>query len=86
MKKQLLGMTTLMAATLSCYAQSSVTLYGTVDDGLTYTNNQGGAHNFQASNGALGSSKWGFQINEDLGADTVRSPVSKTGLMSIPAN
>jgi predicted porin len=67
MKKQLLGMTTLMAATLSCHAQSSVTLYGTVDDGLTYTNNQGGAHNFQASNGALGSSKWGFQINEDLG-------------------
>ncbi|MEX4004984.1 porin [Paraburkholderia sp. EG285A] len=48
-------------------AYSSVTLYGAVDDGLTYTNNQGGHHNVQASNGALGSSKWGFLINEDLG-------------------
>lgn len=67
MKKQLLGMTALMAATLSCHAQSSVTLYGALDDGLTFTNNQGGHHNYQASNGALGSSKWGFLINEDLG-------------------
>lgn len=67
MKKQILGMTALMAATLSCYAQSSVVLYGTVDDGLTFTNNQGGHHNYQASNGALGSSKWGFLVNENLG-------------------
>ncbi|ASW00932.1 porin [Paraburkholderia aromaticivorans] len=67
MKKQFLGMTALMAATLSCYAQSSVTLYGTADDGLTFTNNQGGHQNYQASNGALGSSKWGFLVNENLG-------------------
>jgi predicted porin len=49
-------------------AQSSVTLYGVVDDGFTFTNNQAGRHNYQASNGALGSSKWGFLINEDLGS------------------
>jgi predicted porin len=59
--------TAIMSTAVVCYAQSSVTLYGAVDDGLTYTNNQGGRHNVQASNGALGSSKWGFLINEDLG-------------------
>jgi predicted porin len=66
-RKQFFGLTALMAASLSCYAQSAVTLYGTVDDGLTYTNNQAGHTNYQASNGALGSSKWGFLINENLG-------------------
>lgn len=67
MKKQICGMTLLMATSALCYAQSSVTLYGAVDDGFTFTNNQSGHHNYQASNGALGSSKWGFLINEDLG-------------------
>ncbi|WP_321812536.1 MULTISPECIES: porin [unclassified Burkholderia] len=56
-----------MSAAAGTHAQSSVTLYGTVDDGVTYTNNQGGHSNIQASNGALGSSKWGFLIKEDLG-------------------
>lgn len=67
MKKQICGMTILMASAVVCHAQSSVTLYGTVDDGFTFTNNQGGSHNYQMSNGALGSSKWGFLVNEDLG-------------------
>ncbi|WP_322013858.1 porin [Paraburkholderia sp. J12] len=49
------------------WAQSSVTLYGAVDDGFTFTNNQGGSKNYQLSNGALGSSKWGILVNEDLG-------------------
>ncbi|MFM0625363.1 porin [Paraburkholderia xenovorans] len=57
----------IMSTALVCHAQSSVTLYGTLDDGITYTNNQGGHYNVQASNGALGSTKWGFLINEDLG-------------------
>lgn len=48
-------------------AQSSVSLYGTIDDGLTYTNNQGGHAAWQLSNGAYGSSKWGILMNEDLG-------------------
>ncbi|HDR8985498.1 TPA: porin [Burkholderia vietnamiensis] len=56
-----------VSAAAGAHAQSVVTLYGTVDDGLTYTNNQGGHSNIQASNGALGSSKFGFLIKEDLG-------------------
>lgn len=66
MKKTSLAVAIMSTATVS-YAQSSVTLYGAVDNGLTYTNNQGGHYNVQASNGALGSSKWGLLINEDLG-------------------
>lgn len=66
-KKRLCGMTVFMASTL-CHAQSSVTLYGAVDEGFTFTNNQGGHHNYQMTNGGLGSSKWGFLVNEDLGA------------------
>lgn len=66
MKKTIIAACVASAASFA-HAQSSVVLYGAVDDGLTYTNNQGGHHNFQASNGALGSSKWGFLINEDLG-------------------
>lgn len=56
-----------VSAAAGAHAQSVVTLYGTVDDGVTYTNNQGGHSNIQASNGALGSSKFGFLIKEDLG-------------------
>lgn len=65
MKKQLFGLTVLVASS-AAHAQSSVALYGIVDDGVTFTNNQAGQHNYQASNGALGSSKWGLLINEDL--------------------
>jgi predicted porin len=53
--------------TTSVFAQSSVTLYGTIDDGFAYSNNQSGKHDYQLSQGSLGSSKWGFLINEDLG-------------------
>lgn len=48
-------------------AQSSVTLYGIVDAGLTYTNNQKGAKNFQQTSGKLSGSRWGLKGAEDLG-------------------
>ena len=48
-------------------AQSSVTLYGIVDAGLTYTNNQKGAKNFQQTSGKLSGSRWGLKGTEDLG-------------------
>lgn len=49
------------------YAQSSVTLYGILDAGFTYTSNQGGAANYQATSGSEQGSRWGFTGNEDLG-------------------
>lgn len=52
------------------HAQSSTTLYGVVDNGLEYTNNQAGKSNVQMSQGGLGSSKWGLVGLEDLGGGT----------------
>ena len=64
---------TLMVAALSglfataAQAQSSVTLYGLIDAGLTYTNNQNGSHNFKMTSGAVNGSRWGLRGAEDLG-------------------
>ncbi|MBW8834271.1 MAG: porin [Burkholderia sp.] len=57
----------LAIAPLAAQAESSVTLYGLVDAGITYTNNQKGASNFQQTSGKLSGSRWGLKGNEDLG-------------------
>src|ERR1700756_5658881 len=49
------------------HAQSAVTLYGLVDAGITYTNNQKGASNIQPTSGKLNGSRWGLRGVEDLG-------------------
>lgn len=49
------------------HAQSSVTLYGIVEDGLIYTNNQKGGANLQATTGATNTSRVGLRGSEDLG-------------------
>ncbi len=59
--------TALMFGSVAANAQSSVTLYGIVDSGITYSNNAGGASQYQASSGGRGSSRWGFKGVEDLG-------------------
>jgi GBP family porin len=51
----------------AAHAQSSVTLYGLIDAGITYTSNQGGAHNVQETSGAVNGSRWGLRGSEDLG-------------------
>ena len=55
-----------LAAT-QAHAQSSVTLYGIVDGGFTYTSNQGGKANYQATAGSEQGSRWGLLGSEDLG-------------------
>ncbi|KAE8757664.1 porin [Paraburkholderia madseniana] len=55
------------------HAQSSVTLYGLLDAGVTYTNNQHvsgttGHSNVQATSGNLNSDRWGLRGSEDLGS------------------
>ena len=56
------------------HAQSSVTLYGVIDNGIAYSNSQttlgsthGGAHNIQLSPGIWEGSKFGMTGSEDLG-------------------
>ncbi|MFL9950428.1 porin [Paraburkholderia agricolaris] len=48
-------------------AQSSVTLYGLIDSGLTYSTNQGGKSSVQAVSGVPVGSHWGLTGAEDLG-------------------
>ncbi|WP_028221400.1 porin [Paraburkholderia oxyphila] len=57
----------LCAVSASAYAQSSVTLYGIVDEGITYTSNQKGHSNWQLQSGGASISRWGFRGAEDLG-------------------
>ncbi|MCA3877817.1 MAG: porin, partial [Burkholderia sp.] len=64
-KSVVLGLVSI--GSVNAYAQSSVTLYGVVDAGIAYTNNQGGASNIQQTSGKLSGSRWGLKGAEDLG-------------------
>ena len=59
----------LLCAGLSMHAsaQSSVTLYGVVDNAFAYSSNQGGHSNTYINSGALLASKFGLYGTEDLG-------------------
>ena len=50
-------------------AQSSVSLYGIVEDGFIYTNNQKGGSVVQATTGQTNTSRWGMTGAEDLGGN-----------------
>ncbi|WP_233836771.1 porin [Paraburkholderia sp. ZP32-5] len=67
--KHLIAGTALLAAGFSgaACAQSSVTLYGSVDFGLGYNNNIGGHSQVQAVSGNSQPDRWGLIGTEDLG-------------------
>jgi len=67
MKKSLIAIAVLGASAGFAHAQSSVTLFGIVDAGITYTNNYGGHSNWQATSSNEQGSRWGLRIVEDLG-------------------
>jgi predicted porin len=48
-------------------AQSSVTLYGSLDAGIAYINNVGGHPKWMEEQGNMQPDRWGFRIVEDLG-------------------
>ena len=57
-----------MLASLSVHAQSSVTLYGLMDAGVTYTNQVSGkGADLQFVSGSSQSDRWGLKGTEDLG-------------------
>jgi GBP family porin len=68
-KPLLLSSATMWA--IAAHAQSSVTLYGLLDTGVTYTSNQSvsgkGHSNVQATSGNINADRWGLRGNEDLG-------------------
>jgi predicted porin len=62
----------LLGAASVAHAQSSVTLYGTIDTAITYVHNSSGNQNLwsvgNASNGDLSGTRWGLKGQEDLGS------------------
>ncbi|MCG5073243.1 porin [Paraburkholderia tagetis] len=57
----------ILAAPALAAAQSSVALYGLIDAGVAWSNNQGGHSAVQAVNGAAAGSRWGLTGSEDIG-------------------
>ncbi|HEY1609635.1 MAG TPA: porin, partial [Paraburkholderia sp.] len=49
------------------WAQSSVTLYGSIDVGVDYISNAAGNRQFQESAGKRQPDRWGLLVKEDLG-------------------
>ncbi|SAK64338.1 porin [Caballeronia ptereochthonis] len=69
MKRLVLGLV-LTSATAYVNAQSSVTLYGIVDNGIVYETNLPKGHVFGAQSGGWAQSRFGLKGAEDLGGGT----------------
>jgi predicted porin len=68
MKKTILAMAALAACMSTASAQTSVTIYGVVDAGLTHTTNDGPVGDrTTVEAGQMQTSRWGFKGVEDLG-------------------
>ncbi|SEJ81833.1 porin [Paraburkholderia diazotrophica] len=67
MKKSSLALALLGAISVPAHAQSSVTLYGLLDTGLVYTNNQLGHSNWQLNSSSTQNTVFGLKGSEDLG-------------------
>lgn len=67
MKKQLFMLTVAGQMALTAHAQSHVQLYGILDAGITYVNNQGGAPTVMEDTGIMQGNRWGLVGSEDLG-------------------
>ncbi|CAB3792080.1 Outer membrane porin protein [Paraburkholderia caffeinitolerans] len=67
MKKSLIALALTGAFAGAAHAQSSVTLYGLIDAGLVYTNNQLGHSSWQLSSSPTQNSVFGLKGSEDLG-------------------
>jgi len=61
-----LAVSVALAAT-AAHAQTSVTLYGLIDAGITYTNNVGGSSRVALASGNISGSRFGLRGTEDLG-------------------
>jgi predicted porin len=71
MKKTIVATAVLGSFTLTAHAQSSVTLYGLIDAGISYVSNAraGTGHDslVKYDDGVASGSRWGLRGNEDLG-------------------
>ncbi|HEY1607962.1 MAG TPA: porin [Paraburkholderia sp.] len=67
MKKTLLAAALCGTFTAAAHAQSSVTLYGLIDTGLVYVNNEGGHSNWLQTGSSTQNTVFGLKGTEDLG-------------------
>jgi predicted porin len=72
LNKKILTAGVLAALASAAHAQSSVTLYGLIDAGVTYTSNSvtatgGSGRQFSYADGVSQGSRWGLRGTEDLG-------------------
>ncbi|CAD6560841.1 Outer membrane porin protein [Paraburkholderia kirstenboschensis] len=68
MKYKVLSATLLAAlGTTAAHAQSSVNLYGLLDEGISYSSNTGGHSNVKLTDAMMQSNRWGLRGAEDLG-------------------
>jgi hypothetical protein len=72
MKKTHIALATLAGTFIAsaAHAQSSVTLFGMMDTGITYVSNQSGKSNVKMDDGVNGPNLWGMRGSEDLGGGT----------------
>ncbi|WP_296653413.1 porin [Paraburkholderia sp.] len=69
MKEKVLALS-LLAMAAAAHAQSSVTLYGRIDNGIQFESGIPGGHQWAAQSGDWGCSWWGLTGAEDLGGGT----------------
>ncbi|MGF6267052.1 GBP family porin [Paraburkholderia youngii] len=69
MKNNVIGVAVLSVFATAAHAQSSVTLYGLIDAGIVYTNNQGSGSAVQMQSSMLSNEVWGLKGSEDLGSN-----------------
>jgi predicted porin len=67
MKKNAIAAACLACTSIPAFAQSTVTLYGLIDEGFVYTNNAKGSKAYVLQSGDLAGSRWGLKGAEDLG-------------------
>jgi predicted porin len=68
-RNRFIGAAALSLFAVAAHAQSSVTLYGLIDTGIVYTNNQGGHSAWQMQSSMLSNEVWGLKGSEDLGGN-----------------
>ena len=61
MKRKILACMILSAIAAPAMAQSTVTLYGLIDEGFNYTNNVSGKKVYELQSGFVQGSRWGLK-------------------------
>ncbi|RKF46728.1 porin [Paraburkholderia fungorum] len=86
MNKKVLTAATLAVFASAAHAQSSVTLYGLIDAGISYVNNSktatGHDNLFKYDDGVASGSRWGLRGTEDLGGGLKALFVLESGFNS----